>query len=105
MVILRSCKTCVHHESCEYYGNSGTSYMVAYYDDMAEKCPLYKEKTLLAIGDKVYQTDGVRIYESMIKNVIFCAGNIAFDKDAIGGSVFLSEEEAEKELERREKLG
>ena len=105
MVILRSCKTCVHHESCEYYGNSGVSYIVAYYEDRANNCPMYKEKPLLAIGDKVYQTDGVRIYESEIKKVIYCAGNIAFDKDAIGGSVFLSREEAEKDLERRERLG
>lgn len=49
------------------------------------------------IGDKIYQTDGVRIYESTIneitittKHAIFVTENIAFDESAIGKSVFLS---------------
>lgn len=102
---MRNCKSCIHHESCEHYGNSGVSYMVAYYEDMAEKCQLYKEKPLVAIGDKVYQTDGVRVYESEVKNVIFCAGNIAFDARAIGNSVFLTKEEAEAGTAERKDNG
>ena len=57
------------------------------------------------LGDKVYQTDGVRIYESIIgeitlteKNTIFVTENIAFDERAIGNSVFLSYDEAEANL-------
>lgn len=57
------------------------------------------------VGDKIYQTDGVRIYESTIgeitlttKHTIFVTENIAFDERAIGKSIFLSHEEAESHL-------
>ena len=57
------------------------------------------------LGDKIYQTDGVRIYESIIdeitltvKHTIFVTENIAFDERAIGNSVFLSYAEAEAHL-------
>ena len=53
------------------------------------------------LGDKIYQTDGVRIYESIIieitltaKHTIFVTENIDFDERAIGNSVFLSYAEA-----------
>ena len=59
------------------------------------------------LGDKIYQTDGVRIYESTIseitltaKHTIFITENIAFDERAIGSSVFLSYAEAEAHLPR-----
>ena len=51
------------------------------------------------VGDKVYQTDGVRLYESQIKSIIYDTNNIAFDENAIGKSIFLTREEAEKALE------
>ena len=54
------------------------------------------------IGDKVYQTDGVYIYESTINKVIYDAPNIAFDETAIGKSLFLTKEEAEKALKESE---
>jgi hypothetical protein len=55
------------------------------------------------VGDTVYQTDGFRVYESTIKKVIYDTENVAFDEDAIGKSIFLTKEEAEKALaERRE---
>ena len=54
------------------------------------------------LGDKIYQADDVRIYESTIveitltaKHTIFVTENIAFDERAIGNSVFLSYDEAE----------
>ena len=57
------------------------------------------------LGNKIYQTDGVRIYESTIgeititaKHTIFVTENIAFDERAIGKSIFLSHEEAEAHL-------
>ena len=57
------------------------------------------------LGDKVYQTDGVRIYESIIdeitftaKHTIFVTENIDFDERAIGNSIFLSYAEAEAHL-------
>ena len=57
------------------------------------------------LGDKIYQADDVRIYESTIseitltaKHTIFVTENIAFDERAIGKSVFLSYDEAEAHL-------
>ena len=54
------------------------------------------------IGDKIYQTDGVRVYESTIveitvttKHTIFVTENIVFDERAIGETIFLSYSEAE----------
>ena len=49
-------------------------------------------------GDVVYQTDGARVYESTVKNVLYDVGHFAFDKDAIGKSVFLTRKEAEVHL-------
>ena len=59
----------------------------------------------LFIGKKVYQQDGIRIYESTIIDII-CDNNrliydtdsIAFDDSAIGTSIFLTRKEAEKAL-------
>ena len=54
------------------------------------------------IGDKIYQTDGVRIYESTIGEItfttnhtIFVTENTVFDERAIGETIFLSYSEAE----------
>ena len=46
------------------------------------------------VGDKVYQTDGVRLYESTVRSLIFDTENVAFDEGAIGKTVFLTREEA-----------
>ncbi len=50
------------------------------------------------VGDTVYQTDtnGVRVYESKIKTMVYDCGTYAFDETAIGKSIFLSREEAEQ---------
>ena len=60
------------------------------------------------VGDKVYQTDWIRIYESTIReleisstNTVYCTENVAFDDRAIGNSIFLTREEAEKALEKK----
>ncbi len=57
------------------------------------------------IGDTVYQTDGVRIYEleifdvKLIKNKPYYeTESIDFDDDAIGKTVFLTREEADQKL-------
>jgi hypothetical protein len=57
----------------------------------------------MKIGDTVYQHDGVRIYESKIIDVIiynnknyYVTDSIDFDESAIGGSIFLTREDAEK---------
>ena len=55
------------------------------------------------IGDIVYQTDTnkTRLYESRITKIIYDTNGIAFDERAIGKTVFLTKEEAEKALEER----
>lgn len=50
------------------------------------------------VGDTVYQTDGVRIYESKVELLIYDCGRWAFNEKSIGTSVFLTREEAEKRL-------
>lgn len=62
------------------------------------------------IGDKIYQTDGVRIYESTIveitvttKHTIFVTENIVFDERAIGETIFLSYSEAEAHSNKPQK--
>ena len=40
---------------------------------------------------KVYETDGVRVYEHTVREVIYeTAGGPAFDKNAIEKSIFLT---------------
>lgn len=66
------------------------------------------------VGDKVYQHDsGGKIYESTIKwfyydkdykRIVYdCDTGLAFDVSAVGQSVFLTSEEAEKVLKERKK--
>lgn len=53
------------------------------------------------VADKVYQTDGVRLYESTVRSVIFDTENVAFDEGAIGKTVFLTREEAEAAMAQK----
>lgn len=56
-------------------------------------------------GDFVYQTDGIRIYKSRIKNIIlyggktiFCTDGADFDETAINNSIFLTEGQASEKM-------
>lgn len=90
---MASCKDCVHYDVCNRIGNKILNGF--------EVCNQFKDKTqFLNIGDKIYQHDSERIYESTIKNIIYETTGIAFDERAIGKTVFLTREEAEKTLER-----
>lgn len=51
------------------------------------------------VGDTVYMTDGIRIYESTIRNVVYDTATISFDMRAIGDTVFLNYEDALKEAQ------
>lgn len=77
------------------------------YEDIAELCGGFDRLRELAEADKdgrviilpckVYETDGVRVYEHTVREVIYeTAGGPAFDKNAIGKSIFLTREEAER---------
>ena len=67
---------------------------------MTEKFPTVDAVELpCKIGDTVYQVDANKIYPVTIKNLIYDAGHIAFDKNAVGKSVFLTRKEAEAKLD------
>lgn len=55
------------------------------------------------VGDVVYHTDGCRIYECTVRTVIYETDivGLAFDRTAIGKTVFLTREEAEAVLAER----
>ena len=56
-----------------------------------------KDGRVIILPCKVYETDGVRVYEHTVREVIYeTAGGPAFDKNAIGKSMFLTREEAER---------
>ena len=57
------------------------------------------------VGDIVYQTDGVRVYDLTILNIslhknkpYYETESIDFDDDAIGKSIFLTRQEAEARI-------
>ena len=61
------------------------------------------------IGERIYQTDGTRIYESSIHEITYTASkvvyvteSIVFDESAIGTRIFFSREEAEAKLKESE---
>lgn len=63
------------------------------------------------VGDIVYQTDGIRIYELTILDILLRKNKpyyetdaVDFDDDAIDTSIFLTREEAERAL-RKEGVG
>ena len=60
------------------------------------------------VGDRIYLTDGIRIYKSTIRaikissaNTVYFTENISFDERAIGSNIFLTREEAEKVAEEK----
>lgn len=62
-----------------------------------------KDGRLVVLPCKVYETDGVRVYEHTVREVIYeTAGGPAFDKNAIGKSIFLTRAEAERAMQEME---
>lgn len=81
-------------EKCDYIGiNDETAEQIADYL-IANGVVVMPCK----VGDVIYETDGIRIYESIIRKVIYETKGIAFDESAIGKSVFLSRDDAERAL-------
>lgn len=107
-----TCKDCIHYDVCAKKGRHfakeyGKGHHAASYVEGVEwKCKCFIEKSRFIelpckVGDTVYQVDSERIYESTVEKIIYDTDGIAFDETAIGESVFLTKEEAEKALERR----
>lgn len=97
-----TCKDCLHCEACtDMLENLGYT-VDGDGCDADKRCKCFADRSEWVhlpckVGDKVYQTDGIRIYESTI-HMIYCTENISFDERAIGKSIFLTREEAEKAL-------
>ncbi len=97
--------------NCLSYNDEHNLYYLYCKNDYA--CPYFTARSKWVplpckVGDKVYQTDGIKIYESTIReieisstNTVYCTENIAFDERAIGNSIFFTREEAEKALEEK----
>ena len=61
-----------------------------------------KDKRCVVLPCKVYETDGVRVYEHAVRGIIYrTAGGPDFDESTIGKSIFLTREEAERAMEGR----
>ena len=61
-----------------------------------------KAGRVVVLPCKVYETDGVRVYEHAVRGIIYrTAGGPDFDESAIGKSMFLTSEEAERAMEGR----
>ena len=82
------------------------------YEDIAELCGGLDRLRELAEADKdgrcvvlpckVYETEGVRVYEHAVRGIIYrTAGGPDFDESTIGKSIFLTREEAERAMEGR----
>lgn len=85
-----TCKDCIHNEMC-YGTHTDESPTCCDFLDRSEWVHLPCK-----VGDKVYQTDGIRIYQSTIRKIVYDTENIAFDDTAIGKTIFFTCEEAEK---------
>lgn len=73
------------------------------YDRLRELAKADKDGRVIILPCKVYETDGVRVYEPTVREVIYeTAGGPAFDKNAIGKSIFLTRAEAERAMQEME---
>lgn len=73
------------------------------YDRLRELAKADNDGRVIILPCKVYETDGVRVYEHTVREVIYeTAGGPAFDKNAIGKSIFLTRAEAERALQEME---
>lgn len=73
------------------------------YDRLRELAKADKDGRVIILPCKVYETDGVRVYEHTVREIIYeTAGGPAFDKNAIGKSIFLTRAEAERALQEME---
>lgn len=73
------------------------------FDRLRELAEADKEGRCVVLPCKVFQYDSERIYELEVRNIIYDCGYIAFDKNAIDKSVFLTREAAEAALKERER--
>lgn len=94
-----TCKDCIHQTACLDWcrGFGQEAKLCEHFSDKAEWVHLP-----CRVGTVVYEvgTDG-RIYGCTVRRIIYETPGCAFDDRAIGQSVFLACEDAEKALEER----
>ncbi len=83
-----------------YYSEESATWFFYFTEEECEKIADYLLKNGVVVlpckvGDTIYQTDGVRVYESKIKSMVYDCGTYAFDETAIGKSIFLTQDEAD----------
>ena len=72
------------------------------YTRLRELAEADKDGRCVVLPCKVYETDGVRVYEHAVRGIIYrTAGGPDFDESTIGKSIFLTREEAERAMEGR----
>ena len=103
-----TCKECIHYEICEEQDAILGEKTIDEIVGVENHCEHFKPKSRFVelpceVGQTVYQCDGVRIYESTIRQIVYDTNTIAFDERAIGKTVFLSREKAENALRERSK--
>ena len=73
------------------------------YDRLRELAKADRDGRVIILPCKVYETDGVRVYEHTVREVIYeTACGPVFDKNAIGKSIFLTRAEAERAMQEME---
>lgn len=106
---MAKCENCYHRKVCIDNANYRN----------AENCRQYKDKSLIVelpcrVGDVVWHYGKSFVIESIeifSSRTVYRSGNpgtddyMPFDNRAIGKTIFLSREEAERALEEREKNG
>ena len=103
----KKCHDITHCSKCAYTEKGGDCFLNMLADHLLSAGVIVPP---CKVGDTVYQTDGVIIYESCINEIdimrsstIYYTDGVAFDERSIGNSIFLTKEEAERALaERRE---
>lgn len=104
-----TCKDCIHYTAHKHFYFGEEDFDEYFNDDNVEsQCPEFEDKKEwlklpCKVGDTVYQfgTDG-KIYESQIQKIYYdTSSGITFDETAIGKSIFLAKEAAEKALAER----
>ena len=62
-----------------------------------------KDGRCVVLPCRVYETDRARVYEHAVQGIIYrTAGGPDFDENAIGKSIFLTREEAERAMQEME---
>lgn len=102
-----TCKNCFNYETCKRYEKLFHKYITGLIKADRD-CEDFQDRSLWVklpckVGDAVYQIDNAgRIYESVVTKIIYDTPIISFDKNAVGVSIFLTREEAERALKERE---